>query len=475
MADKYSISASVYTSSYDATSDTIHYEGHVEFGAWYYYGVRLELWVDGTCVDQSSGYTTSTYGSCCYVSYDWTRSKTHSEANPSWGLYAYSDTVDGVGGVGEDDSVTGTVYCGPKYSYAVKYDANGGSGAPSAQTKWHGETLALSSAKPTRSGYTFVGWNTDKTAVKSQYAPGASYTGNAALTLYAVWKLAYVAPTVTVSAVRCTSSGAASQSGTYAKVTGTIKADTSLNSANKLTKHVIEYRKVGASSWTAGATVTDSAATASVSSVVGGGNIATASAYEVRVTAYDSGGSGYAVATVPAQFRLVDFGYKGKSVGIGAVASDSASLLDVGIPLSCHGWVDGRANINGKTLTANSLPVYGWKQLFSGSYSDTKSSQVTLSASAAGFKFLLIEFETDGGSTGSVLVSSPNGRSVVLSCNYFSPYGSMYMYSKTVTVSGTTINTRYAGGKYLTGWWGSGDSSYHNEDVIGIVRVWGLA
>lgn len=332
MADKYSISASVYTSSYDATSDTIHYEGHVEFGAWYYYGVRLELWVDGTCVDQSSGYTTSTYGSCCYVSYDWTRSKTHSEANPSWGLYAYSDTVDGVGGVGEDDSVTGTVYCGPKYSYAVKYDANGGSGAPSAQTKWHGETLALSSAKPTRSGYTFVGWNTDKTAVKSQYAPGASYTGNAALTLYAVWKLAYVAPTVTVSAVRCTSSGAASQSGTYAKVTGAIKADTSINSANKLTKHVIEYRKVGASSWTAGATVTDSAATASVSSVVGGGNIATASAYEVRVTAYDSGGSGYAVATVPAQFRLVDFGYKGKSVGIGAVASDSASRLDVGIP-----------------------------------------------------------------------------------------------------------------------------------------------
>lgn len=72
-------------------------------------------------------------------------------------------------------------------SWAVKYDANGGSGAPSSQTKWYGKALTLSSTKPTRSGWTFVGWNTSKSATTSQYAAGASYTGNAALTLYAIW------------------------------------------------------------------------------------------------------------------------------------------------------------------------------------------------------------------------------------------------------------------------------------------------
>ena len=74
-----------------------------------------------------------------------------------------------------------------KASYAVSYNANGGSGAPSSQTKWHGETLALSSTEPTRSGYTFSGWNTASDGSGTSYAAGASYTGNATLALYAKW------------------------------------------------------------------------------------------------------------------------------------------------------------------------------------------------------------------------------------------------------------------------------------------------
>lgn len=74
-----------------------------------------------------------------------------------------------------------------KTSYKVSYNANGGSGAPSAQTKWYGETLTLSSTKPTRSGYTFNGWNTNSSGTGTNYSSGASYTGNAALSLYAKW------------------------------------------------------------------------------------------------------------------------------------------------------------------------------------------------------------------------------------------------------------------------------------------------
>ena len=72
--------------------------------------------------------------------------------------------------------------------YTISYHANGGSGAPSSQTKIHGETLTLSSAKPSRTGYTFQGWSTSYTATTATYAPGASFTRDADTTLYAVWK-----------------------------------------------------------------------------------------------------------------------------------------------------------------------------------------------------------------------------------------------------------------------------------------------
>lgn len=72
-------------------------------------------------------------------------------------------------------------------SYTVSYNANGGSGAPGKQTKWYGETLALSSTKPTRTGYSFQGWATSASG-SVVYASGANYTANTNATLYAVWK-----------------------------------------------------------------------------------------------------------------------------------------------------------------------------------------------------------------------------------------------------------------------------------------------
>ena len=72
-------------------------------------------------------------------------------------------------------------------TYTVSYNANGGSGAPSSQTKTHGKSLTLSSTKPTRKGYTFKGWATSANGSVA-YAAGASYTANSNATLYAVWQ-----------------------------------------------------------------------------------------------------------------------------------------------------------------------------------------------------------------------------------------------------------------------------------------------
>ena len=76
-------------------------------------------------------------------------------------------------------------------NYTVTYDANGGSGAPGSQTKTYGAALTLSSTKPTRTGYTFSGWNTAANGSGTSYAVGASYTANASVTLYAQWKALY--------------------------------------------------------------------------------------------------------------------------------------------------------------------------------------------------------------------------------------------------------------------------------------------
>ncbi len=92
------------------------------------------------------------------------------------------------------DRVGGTMYASTSYtipalqSYKVSYNANGGSGAPSSQTKYYGKSLTLSSTKPTRSGYTFVGWGTSASDTSWTYKAGGTYSGNSAITLYALWK-----------------------------------------------------------------------------------------------------------------------------------------------------------------------------------------------------------------------------------------------------------------------------------------------
>lgn len=84
-------------------------------------------------------------------------------------------------------TTTVTVPAVARPTYTVSYNANGGSGAPSSQTKQHDITLTLSSTKPTRDGYEFAGWGTSATDTGVKYAAGGQYTGNASITLYAIW------------------------------------------------------------------------------------------------------------------------------------------------------------------------------------------------------------------------------------------------------------------------------------------------
>ena len=110
-------------------------------------------------------------------------------------FYAKLTGVDRVGGT----MYASTTFTVPKLpSYTVSYNANGGSNAPSSQTKWYGKTLTLSNDVPTRAGYDFIGWalsKADADAGNKYYDPGKTCDRNENLTLYAVWR----ADTYTVS------------------------------------------------------------------------------------------------------------------------------------------------------------------------------------------------------------------------------------------------------------------------------------
>ena len=70
----------------------------------------------------------------------------------------------------------------------VTFNDNGGSGGPGSQSFYYGVSKALSSTKPTRTGFEFLGWSTSSTATSASYNSGSSYSFTSNTTLYAVWK-----------------------------------------------------------------------------------------------------------------------------------------------------------------------------------------------------------------------------------------------------------------------------------------------
>ena len=69
----------------------------------------------------------------------------------------------------------------------LRYDPNGGTGAPEDQSAIQGTALTLSDAVPTREGYAFLGWAESANATEAAYQPGGLFTPDADTTLYAVW------------------------------------------------------------------------------------------------------------------------------------------------------------------------------------------------------------------------------------------------------------------------------------------------
>lgn len=210
-------------------------------------------------------------------------------------------------------------------TYAVTYNANGGTGAPTAQTKTYGKALTLSTVKPTRENYNFLGWATSATATTATYAPGASYTANAAATLYAVWGLAYVKPRITGFVLsRCDSEGTTTDEGTYAVVGFGWASDLAVSSI------LIEWKLASSTEYasTDSVTVAASGTSGSVNQIVGAGAISTEKTYTFRITVADSTDSSQKISNLSGSIYHIDCKPPNAEGEVGGVSVGKPAELD---------------------------------------------------------------------------------------------------------------------------------------------------
>lgn len=201
-------------------------------------------------------------------------------------------------------------------TYDVTYDANGGTNAPTKQVKEYGKDLTLATAKPTRAEYNFLGWGVTKDSTTVAYRPGATYAENKALTLYAIWEIAYTAPRImNVVIERCDYAGTVTDGGTYLLIRFSWETDESANTIQ------VEWKKESDTLYTGSSTFSISGTSGSFSRVVGSGGIDTEFVYNVRVTVSDMNGSSSEVRNVASMQFEIDFLGGGGGVAIGKVAT----------------------------------------------------------------------------------------------------------------------------------------------------------
>ena len=120
-----------------------------------------------------------------------------------WSTSANGDVVYQPGAEYKNDQNGGTVTLYAKWTtwkHTVTYDKNVPANSkktdvknmPGNQTKIYDQNLTLQSNVPTRIGYTFVKWTTNKDGTGTAYQPGSQYSYNrdsdgGTVTLYAVW------------------------------------------------------------------------------------------------------------------------------------------------------------------------------------------------------------------------------------------------------------------------------------------------
>ena len=240
-----------------------------------------------------------------------------------WGTSSGDTTVDYNPGATYTGNSNLTLYAIWKINtWTVKFDANGGTNAPASQTKTYGQTLKITTSKPTRTDYNFMGWGTSPDSTTVAYEAGGSYINDADITLYAIWEIAYIPPRVAnLTADRCTSNGTLDDQGTYIKVAFSWQSDETISATSSYVQWLcgningsVERRYFTASEM--------SGTSGSVSVVVGDGLIDTEYVWSVTLHLADASGNNSFSAVVPTAIYIMDIRSGGKGIAFGEAAME---------------------------------------------------------------------------------------------------------------------------------------------------------
>ena len=241
-----------------------------------------------------------------------------------WGTSSSATSVKYKAGGSYTDNASDTLYAVWKANtYTIKFDANGGSNAPSSQTKTYGKTLVLTTNKPTRTNYNFEGWGLSSNTSTVTYNAGGNYTKNASDTLYAVWTLAYTKPRITNFSVRrVNQNGQNDDQGKICKVIFNWVTDKAVQ------KITVSYRQAAANANWSDINLIASGKSGSVSQNLSP-EFSVDNSYEIKVTVSDGTDSSdpsylsYATRTLPSAKFLIDFKAGGDGIAIGKAAENA--------------------------------------------------------------------------------------------------------------------------------------------------------
>ena len=92
-------------------------------------------------------------------------------------------------------------------TFTVHYAANGGSGSMTDGSVQEGDYYTVKASGFTRSGYSFLTWNTQPDGTGTNYPAGSEISSTSNITLYAIWEENGSTPEVTTYTVRYNANG----------------------------------------------------------------------------------------------------------------------------------------------------------------------------------------------------------------------------------------------------------------------------
>lgn len=247
-----------------------------------------------------------------------------------------------------------------KTSYNITYNPNGGSGNAITDVKYYGANHTIRAASTfSRTNYNLTSWNTAANGTGTSYSFGATYSNNAALTLYAQWTLNYTSPTISgVSVFRSNASGTVDEAGTYITISSFTWGGGKVGSTQQK-----PYIKITINGTTKYGATQQSTTTGTFSKITYSG-FGVDDSHQVVITIYDNNYTAYQTVktfNIPTATYPIDLKINSKKVNMGIMttAENGVPLKVPSLKSAGNITIGGTLQTTGAATFKNNLTVSG--------------------------------------------------------------------------------------------------------------------